>query len=49
MYTDAPLTANTTYHVTIAGTTSSGNVQFDWTFTTGAATTTGGGGGGRRG
>ncbi len=49
MYTDAPLTANTTYHVTITGTTSSGNVRFDWTFTTGAATTTGGGGGGRRG
>ncbi len=47
LYTDAPLTANTTYRVTITGTTSSGSVSFDWTFTTGAATT--GGGGGRRG
>ena len=45
LYTDAPLTANTTYHVTITGTTSSGSVNFDWTFTTGAATS----GGGRRG
>lgn len=47
LYTDVPLTANTTYHVTITGTTSSGSVSFDWTFTTGAAST--GGGGGRRG
>lgn len=46
LYTDAPLTANTTYRVTIVGTTSSGSVSFDWTFTTGAAST---GGGGRRG
>jgi len=47
LYTDAPLTANTTYRVTIDGTTSAGSVQFDWTFTTGAAST--GPGGGRRG
>jgi hypothetical protein len=47
LYTDAPLTANTTYRVTIAGTTSSGSVSFDWTFTTGAAS--GNPGGGRRG
>ena len=44
LYTDAPLTANTTYRVTITGSTSSGSVSFDWKFTTGAAT-----GGGRRG
>jgi len=43
LYTDAPLTANTTYHVTITGTTSSGSVSFDWTFTTGAGTSPGGG------
>jgi hypothetical protein len=45
LYTDAPLTANTTYRVTIAGTTTAGSVSFDWTFTTGAANP----GGGRRG
>jgi hypothetical protein len=44
LYTEAPLTANTTYRVTIEGTTSSGSVRFEWTFTTGAAS-----GGGRRG
>jgi hypothetical protein len=45
LYTDAPLTANTTYRVTITGTSTAGSVTFDWTFTTGAAST----GGGRRG
>jgi hypothetical protein len=45
LYTEAPLTANTTYRVTIDGTTSSGSVSFNWTFTTGAAST----GPGRRG
>ena len=45
LYTDAPLTANTTYRVIIDGTTSSASVHFEWTFTTGAAST---GGGGRR-
>ncbi len=39
MYTDAPLTANTTYRVTIDGTTSSQAVHFEWTFTTGAGST----------
>jgi len=43
LYTDAPLTANTTYRVTITGTTSSGSVSFDWKFTTGAASTNPGG------
>jgi len=47
LYTEAPLTANTTYRVTITGTTTAGSVNFDWTFTTGAAST--GPGGGRRG
>ncbi len=47
LYTDAPLTANTTYRVTIDGSTSSTTVHFEWTFTTGAAST--GPGGGRRG
>jgi hypothetical protein len=46
MYTDAQLSANTTYHVTIDGTNSSGSLHFDWTFTTGAASS---GGPGRRG
>ncbi len=45
LYTDAPLTANTTYRVIIDGTQSSAPVHFEWTFTTGAAPT---GGGGRR-
>lgn len=40
MYADAPLTANTTYRVTIDGTTTSATVHFEWTFTTGAGTTT---------
>ncbi len=39
LYTEAPLSANTTYRVTIDGTTSAGSVHFDWTFTTGAAPT----------
>ena len=42
LYTDAPMMANTTYHVTITGTLSGAAKTFDWTFTTGAAT-----GGGR--
>jgi hypothetical protein len=45
LYTEAALTANTTYRVTIDGTDSSGSVHFEWTFTTGAAST----GPGRRG
>jgi hypothetical protein len=45
LYTEAPLTANTTYRVTIDGSTSSSSVHFDWAFTTGAAST----GPGRRG
>jgi hypothetical protein len=45
LYTDAPLTANTTYRVIIEGATSSASVRFEWTFTTGAGST---GGGGRR-
>lgn len=42
LYTDAPMLANTTYHVTITGTLNGTAKTFDWTFTTGAAT-----GGGR--
>jgi hypothetical protein len=45
LYTEAPLVANTTYRVTIDGTTSAGSKHFEWTFTTGAAST----GPGRRG
>jgi hypothetical protein len=45
LYTEAPLTANTTYRVTIDGSSSSGSLRFDWTFTTGA----GSAGPGRRG
>jgi hypothetical protein len=45
LYTEAPLTANTTYRVTIDGTNSSGSLHFEWTFTTGAGST----GPGRRG
>jgi hypothetical protein len=44
LYTEAPLTANTTYRVTIDGTSSAGSVHFDWSFTTGAAPTKPGGG-----
>jgi len=44
LYTEAPLTANTTYRVTIDGTTAAGSVHFEWTFTTGAAATRPGGG-----
>ena len=44
LYTDSPLTANTTYRVTITGTTSAGSVTFDWRFTTGAASSNPGGG-----
>jgi hypothetical protein len=39
LYTEVPLSANTTYRVTIDGTSSAGSVHFDWTFTTGAAPT----------
>lgn len=39
LYTDAPLSANTTYRVIIDGTSSTATVHFEWTFTTGAATT----------
>jgi hypothetical protein len=39
LYTEAPLTATTTYRVTIDGTTSSTSVHFEWTFTTGTETT----------
>jgi hypothetical protein len=42
LYTDAPLTANTTYHVVISGSLNGSAKTFDWKFTTGAAT-----GGGR--
>lgn len=44
LYTEAPLSANTTYRVTIDGTNSAGSVHFEWTFTTGAAPTEPGGG-----
>ena len=40
MYTDAPLSANTTYRVIIDGATSTAAVHFEWTFTTGVGTTT---------
>jgi len=36
LYADKPLTANTTYHVTIAVTISGTPKTFDWTFTTGS-------------
>jgi hypothetical protein len=42
LYTDAPMAANTTYHVVVSGTISGTAKTFDWKFTTGAAT-----GGGR--
>ena len=35
MYTNAPFTANTSYHVTIAVTIAGAPKTFDWTFTTG--------------
>jgi hypothetical protein len=41
LYTDAPLSASTTYRVIIDGTTSAATVHFEWTFTTGTATTRG--------
>jgi len=44
LYTEAPLSANTTYRVTVDGTTAAGSVHFDWSFTTGAAPTKPGGG-----
>jgi len=44
LYTEAPLSANTTYRVTIDGTSSAGSVHFDWSFTTGTAPTKPGGG-----
>lgn len=36
MYTNAPFTANTTYHVNIAVTIGGAPKSFDWTFTTGS-------------
>jgi len=36
MYTNAPFSAKTTYHVTIAVTIAGAPRTFDWTFTTGA-------------
>jgi hypothetical protein len=45
LYTEAPLSPNTTYRVTIDGSSSSGSLHFDWVFTTGAGST----GPGRRG
>jgi hypothetical protein len=36
LYTDAPLSPNTTYRVTIEATGDAGPVTFDWKFTTGA-------------
>jgi hypothetical protein len=36
LYTNTPLTANTTYHVQIAATQGSKQLSFDWKFTTGA-------------
>lgn len=38
LYADAPLTANTTYHVVVSGTLDGDAKAFDWKFTTGAAT-----------
>ncbi len=38
LYTDAPLTANTTYRVAIEATRDTSPLHFEWTFTTGAAT-----------
>jgi hypothetical protein len=38
LYTDAPMTANTKYHVVVSGTIGGTAKTFDWTFTTGAAT-----------
>jgi hypothetical protein len=37
LYTDAPLMANTTYHVVITGSINGATKTFDWKFTTGAA------------
>jgi hypothetical protein len=37
LYADAPLTANTKYHVKITGTVSGAEQTFEWSFTTGAA------------
>jgi len=36
LYTDAPMTANTTYHVVVSGTIDGSAKTFDWSFTTGA-------------
>ena len=38
LYTDAPMTANTKYHVVVSGTIGGTATTFDWTFTTGEAT-----------
>ncbi len=40
LYANAPLTANTTYHVVISGSVKGTATTFDWKFTTGAATPT---------
>jgi hypothetical protein len=45
LYTESPLSANTTYRVTVDGSNASGSLHFDWVFTTGAGST----GPGRRG
>lgn len=37
LYTDAPLTAMTTYRVVIRATRGDEPLDFEWTFTTGAA------------
>ena len=42
LYTDAPLSANTTYRVIIDGTAASASVHFEWTFITGSGSTPGG-------
>jgi hypothetical protein len=42
LYADAPLMANTTYHVVITGSVNGTATTFDWKFTTGAATGRGG-------
>jgi hypothetical protein len=39
LYTEAPLSANTSYRVTIDGSNSTGSLHFDWAFTTGAGST----------
>ncbi len=38
LYTNAPMMANTTYHVVVSGSLNGADKTFDWKFTTGAAT-----------